>query len=216
MGIVIGTVSQKGGVGKSTIARALAREGAINNLKVKLADLDTQQGTCLSWHRRRNEVGIDPVFSVESFRGVNDALKGASGFDLLVLDGPARASAGTLEIAKHADLLVQPTGASFDDLEPAVLVFHELAAAGVAAEKLAFALSRIGTEAEEGAVRRYLKKTGYTVLNGCVYERPSYRQAMNSGKTITETQFKKLNIRADMLLQALIDRIAEIGGDRNG
>jgi pantothenate kinase-related protein Tda10 len=46
---IIAIVSQKGGVGKSTMARALAREAANNGLKVKIADLDTQQGTSVDW-----------------------------------------------------------------------------------------------------------------------------------------------------------------------
>ncbi|MGI4794611.1 MAG: AAA family ATPase, partial [Janthinobacterium lividum] len=53
MTTIIGLISQKGGVGKSTLARAIAREAAANGLKVKLADLDTQQGTSSNWHRRR-------------------------------------------------------------------------------------------------------------------------------------------------------------------
>ncbi len=48
------------------------------------------------------------------------------GHDLLVLDGPAKASGGTTEIARRADLIVQPTGAGRDDLTPAVRVFQGL------------------------------------------------------------------------------------------
>lgn len=43
MASVVAFVSQKGGVGKSTLARALAREAAAGGLRVKVADLDTQQ-----------------------------------------------------------------------------------------------------------------------------------------------------------------------------
>ena len=50
---IIAFVSQKGGVGKSTMSRALAREAANNGLKAKIADLDTQQGTSVDWHRTR-------------------------------------------------------------------------------------------------------------------------------------------------------------------
>ena len=42
---MVAFISQKGGVGKSTLARALAREAAAGGLGVKIADLDTQQGT---------------------------------------------------------------------------------------------------------------------------------------------------------------------------
>jgi len=57
---IIAFVSQKGGVGKSTMSRALAREAANNGLKAKIADLDTQQGTSIDWHRTRLNQGIEP------------------------------------------------------------------------------------------------------------------------------------------------------------
>src|SRR5215467_13387540 len=40
MAIIIGVVSQKGGVGKSTIARLVAREFAAQGWQVKIGDLD--------------------------------------------------------------------------------------------------------------------------------------------------------------------------------
>ena len=40
MATIIAFVSQKGGVGKSTLSRALAREAAASGLKVKIADLE--------------------------------------------------------------------------------------------------------------------------------------------------------------------------------
>ena len=49
MAFIISLVSQKGGVGKSTLARLIAREAAIGGLDVKIADLDTQQRTCTNW-----------------------------------------------------------------------------------------------------------------------------------------------------------------------
>ena len=67
MPAVVAFVSQKGGVGKSTLARALAREGAKAGLRVKLADLDTQQGTSVDWHRTRLAAGIEPVISAEAY-----------------------------------------------------------------------------------------------------------------------------------------------------
>ncbi len=41
MNLIIGVISQKGGVGKSSIVRALAREAANNDINVKIADLDS-------------------------------------------------------------------------------------------------------------------------------------------------------------------------------
>jgi chromosome partitioning protein len=53
---------------------------------------------------------------------------------------------------------------------------------------------------------------GYGVLDGCIMERPAYRKAQNKGHAITETPFSSLNTQADLLIQALIDRIGENHG----
>jgi chromosome partitioning protein len=212
MTTIIAFVSQKGGVGKSTLSRALAREAANAGLKTKIADLDTQQGTSIDWHRIRLNAGIKPPVAAEAFATAAQALKVAAQYDLLIIDGPARTSAGTLEIAKLADLVVQPTGASVDDLRPAVREFHALVKAGISKHKLAFALNRIGTPTEEAEARAYVSEAGYAVLEGCLLERPAYRKAQNTGHSITETSFRNLNVRADALIQALIDRIGEGDG----
>ena len=134
--LIIAMCNQKGGVGKSTKARALAREASACGIKTKLADLDLEQATSAEWHRRRLSAGLPPVASVEVFSTAKQAIESAGEFDLLILDGPARASKGTSEIAKVADLIVQPTGASLDDLVPAIKVFNALVKEGVPRSKL--------------------------------------------------------------------------------
>jgi chromosome partitioning protein len=126
----------------------------------------------------------------------------------VVIDGPARTSSATLAIARVASLVVQPTGASIDDLRPAVREFHALVKAGIPQDRLTFALNRIGTEAEEADARAYLTEAGYAILAGCLPERPGYRRAQNIGLAVTETPYAGLNERADQLIQALIDRLA--------
>lgn len=207
MAAIVAFVSQKGGVGKSTLARALAREAAYGGLRVKVADLDTQQGTIVDWHRLRLSLGIEPIVSVEAFGTAAQALEAATGYDLLIIDGPARTSQATLDIARAADLIVQPSGASRDDLIPAVREFHALTKAGIPKERLAFALNRIGTPAEEVASRSFLEEAGYSVLAGFLRDRPAYRQAQNTGHSITETRYAGLNDQADTLIQSLIDRV---------
>jgi chromosome partitioning protein len=154
---------------------------------------------------------IEPVVAVEAFATADQALKAAAEYDLLINDGPARTSKGTLAIAKVAHLVVQPTGSSVDDLGPAVREFHALLNEGIPKEKLAFALNRIGTPAEEGEARAYVAKAGYAALSGCLPERPAYRKAQNTGHAVTETSYAGLNAKADALIQALIDRVEEHG-----
>jgi chromosome partitioning protein len=208
MTTIIAFVSQKGGVGKSTLARALAREAVVGGLRTKIADLDTQQGTSVDWHRARLNAGIEPAVSAEAYATAEQALKEVDHYDLLIIDGPARTSKGTLAIARVADLVVQPTGASVDDLRPAVREFHALVKEGIPKDKLTFALNRIGTANEEAEARAYVGEAGYLALEGCLLERPAYRKAQNVGHAVTETSYAGLNARADALIQALIDKVA--------
>ena len=99
-----------------------------------------------------------------------------------------------------------------DDLKPAVRVFHALVKAGIPKAKLAFALNHIGTPTEEAEARAYIAEAGYTVLDGCLLERPAYRRAQNTGRAVTETSFHQLNTKADALIQALIDRVGNAHG----
>jgi chromosome partitioning protein len=111
-----------------------------------------------------------------------------------------------LEIANAATLIVQPTGASLDDLRPAVLLFHELVRAGVPHDRLVMALSRILSDAEEARARAYIEAAGYDVLPGYVPERTAYREAHNRGHAVTETT---LHLRLDQLMEGLYTRVAE-------
>jgi len=147
--VIVGFVSQKGGTGKSTLARALGAVVAAAGLRVKIADLDPQQGTVLEWERIRKENSTSPPITVEAFDTAAEALASAENDELLIIDAPAHANRGTLEIAAAATLIVQPSGASIDDLRPAVLLFHELVEAGIPRERLVVALCRILSEAEE-------------------------------------------------------------------
>ena len=122
---------------------------------------------------------------------------------------PAQASSSTTEIAKRADLVVQPTGPGRDDLTPAIRVFHGLVKAGVPSQKLIFALNHIGNDNEAEAARAFIHEAGYAVLAGYLPERPAYRLAQNDGYAVTETKFGALKERADNLIQAIIDRMSE-------
>ena len=211
MTTIIGFISQKGGVGKSTLCRALACEASKSNLSVQIADLDTQQSTTLKWHERRKASTIRPIFDVTECPTINKALSLAGKHDLLILDAPARASEATEKIAHVADLVVQPSGTGLDDLEPAVLVFHELVhKKGIAPNKLVIALSRAGTLAEIADARAYIHNAGYEVLEGALLEKPAYRQAQSMGFAVTETRYPTLNKQASKAIKKLVDKVTSL------
>lgn len=211
MTYVVGVVSQKGGVGKSTLARMMAREFVAGGLSAKIADLDTQQQTCTNWAGRRAENGVTPEILVQGFASVKSALEEAERFDALILDGKPNASEQTVEIAKAADVVVIPTGQTVDDLHPGVVLAHSLRKKGVAPERIAFAMFKTtGSQRENTAAREYLIQAGYAVLEGDINVSTAYGSASDLGRAITETSFKSLNERAAKLAQSVVDLIAEI------
>lgn len=213
--MIVGVISQKGGVGKSTVGRLIAREYAAAGWNVKIADLDIQQGTSFSWQARRLQNGWEPAIQVERFGTVSQALSVANHYDLMVLDGPPHATAGTRQIAEASDLLILPTGLALDDLEPSVLLAHELTKSGIRPEKLAFAFCRIGdSDAELDEARNYVQQAGYFLLEGCLPDKVGYRRASDEGRAPTETRFASLNARAEALAQSIIDRATQITAER--
>lgn len=211
MTYIIGMISQKGGVGKSTLARMMAREFAAAGMSVKIGDLDTQQQTCTNWGGRRAESALSPEIEVQSFPTVKAAVADAKRFDAYVIDGKPNASEQTFEIASAADLVIIPTGQTIDDLHPGVVLAHSLTKKGLSASRIAFAMFKItGSDKENAGAREYLQKAGYAVLPGDVPVSTAYGTASDAGKAITETPFKTLNQRAGLLAQNVIDAVAEV------
>lgn len=211
MSYIIGMVSQKGGAGKSTLARLFARELAKDGFSVKIADLDTQQTTCTEWASDRAEAGIEPEIQVQPFGNIKTALGEASRFDAYILDGRPHSSQQTLEIARAADLTVIPTGQTKDDLRPAVKLAHSLADSGIEPGRIAFALVKTtNSDAELRAAREYLEQTDYITLEGFLPVSTAYGIAHDAGKVVTETPHRTLNEKAEKLAQSIIDRLASL------
>jgi chromosome partitioning protein len=209
MAYILGFVSQKGGVGKSTLARLVAREYAANGWNVKIADLDPGQGTSFKWHNRRLQSNIEPDIAVERFRTAEKALLYAAHYDLFIFDGPAHSNVGTLAIARASNLVVLPSGLSVDDMEPAVLLAHELVEQGVSKDKIIFAFCRVGeSETELGESQSYISQAGYSALGPPLPEKTAYRRATDEGKALSECSFPTLKKKAHDVAQAIMDRLS--------
>jgi chromosome partitioning protein len=215
MGYIIGFVSQKGGVGKSTLARLVAREYAAGGWNVKIADLDPGQGTSFKWHNRRLQAKLDPDIAVERFRTVEKAVPFAAHYDLFIFDGPAHSNAGTLAIAQASNLVVLPSGLSVDDMEPAVLLAHELIGQGVSRDRIVFCFCRVGdSDAELAESRSYVVQAGYSALDAYLPERTAYRRATDEGRALSECPFPTLKKKADDVAQSIMDRLS-VSDDRS-
>jgi len=207
MPVVVSFLSQKGGVGKSTLARALLAVAA-HAMKVRLADLDPNQASVVAWERTRAANGAMPHCGVSGYTSIAEAVGDSADVELLVVDTPGGTNAATLEVARRSHLIVQPTGPSADDLVPAILTFHELVKAGIPKERLVVAIARVLNAGEAATVRAYVEDAGYGVLDGAIFEKAAYREAQNRGRAITETKLATLNRQADALIEALLKAIA--------
>lgn len=207
MAYTISFVSQKGGTGKTSLARTLSAEIIRAGKKPYLADLDTQQASSAEWSTLRSELGQSPDVTADEIKSVREAQNLSKGSDVLIIDGRPAASSQTLEAAQVSDIIVIPTSNSFDDLKPSVALAHSLADAGIPENKIRFALSLISTDAEARNSREWLEATGYTVLPGHILFRPSWRKCAEEGTALTETKFKSVNESARPFFDGLIKQI---------
>jgi chromosome partitioning protein len=204
--MIISLISQKGGVGKSALARLLAVEFVKADWSVKIADLDAAQGTATKWKARRDRAGLQPDIAVEKFRSVERALQEAPRYDLLILDGPAHAEKGGLVMARHSDLVLMPTGYSLDDMEAQIEAAYELEAAGIPSDRVNLVFCCVkGSESEDRDARAYLRKARINILDPVFPEQPCIRHGHNEGRAASEVPFPKVREKVAVLVQAIAD-----------
>ena len=204
---IIGVVSQKGGVGKSTLCQLIAREAAAQGKAAKILDFDTKQMSSVDWVRARLERDVEPAVEAEPTRDVRKSLKLNRDYEVIVLDGAPGTPKRTEEMVMECDVIVLPTGASRADLMPTLALARRLAQLKHDAHGPFFALCRVMTDSEVAEARATIGAAGFTTLDGELIERPGYRAAQNVGRSPSETAFPSLNARAKTLAKAVLDRL---------
>ena len=146
---VISFVSQKGGVGKSTLVVCLGVAAWQVGKKVLFLDAEPQ-GTAASWDESREETNPELV---EVRAGeIQHGVEAGKGFDFVFIDTPARAEPVNAEAARASDFCIIPCQPSMADRRAAKPTVDALSALG---KKGAFVLTRVpsrGSRATE-AVR---------------------------------------------------------------
>jgi len=185
MGEIISFVGQKGGTGKSTLARAFAVEAAKADTRVLIADLDEAQRTSWDWGQRRAANKLLPAIAVEMVPRLQVFTRAAD-VDVMVVDAPGWADASTVWLAQGSQLTVLPTGSSVDDLNPTIRLMHELTGKGIADWRMALALCRVHSDADAAFGRDYLKQAKYRPLPGELREKKAFADLQNLGQAVTE------------------------------
>jgi chromosome partitioning protein len=178
---VISFVSQKGGVGKSTLVVCLGVAAWQAGKKVLILDADPQ-GTAASWYESRDETSpeLAEVRAGEVERGV----QAGKDFDFVFIDTPARAEPVNAEAARASDFCIIPCQPSMADMRAAKPTVDALGALG---RKGAFVLTRVpsrGSRATEAI--RGLGVYSLAVAPVMIGNRTDYVDAYTSGMGVTE------------------------------
>ena len=157
-------VSQKGGVGKSTLARLFAVGAAYRGHKALLADFDLEQLTCVEWNAVRQRGEIEPEIDARSFKSLKKLHKNDEKIDFVIADTRGLADDLTKELAEESDVVFLPTGTSIDDLRPTLALARKLAKRG-AEGRIVLVLSKIGrSEAQIAKAIESIAESGFELL----------------------------------------------------
>ena len=113
--MIIATVNQKGGVGKSTIAVHLVTWFRERNIETALVDADVQ-GSSSEWAKEID--ASTPVYRLQSADEILDKVKFLTE-EVVIIDGPAGLGEVTRSILLVADIALIPCGPSVLDVRAA-------------------------------------------------------------------------------------------------
>jgi chromosome partitioning protein len=196
-------VSQKGGVGKSTLARVLALGAVHRGRKTLLADFDLDQLTCVEWGALRLRAGIDPEIDARAFKSLKKLRKDDAAVDFVVADTRGLADDLSTEVAEISDVVFLPTGVSQDDLRPTLNLARKLARRG-AEGRLVVVLSKVGrSEAQFVRAVETIEDSGFELLSEHWPQRDGFQSDLDAGRAGREARNPYLREIAERMEQAL-------------
>jgi chromosome partitioning protein len=182
--------AQKGGAGKTTLARNLAVAAVQDSLRVICLDLDPQ-GSLRAWWESR-EVDAPAMLAQDpepnALKATLDAARVQ--FDICIIDTPPAAPEWLAEALATADLVLIPVRPSPDDLRAVGATIAAVNAAGV---PFAFTLSQTPRARITDEAARVLAQHG-RVAPVNIAQRVSYAETGATGQGVTETSDDKAKL----------------------
>lgn len=187
---VVVLATGKGGVGKSTLARALAGYWLSVGASPAMVDADPQ-GSIISLHDATGPMGAVPVIAdpqMETIAATIQELK--EGHQVVVVDTAGFRNQTTIVACVAADVVLIPLKAAAEDVREAVAMLELVQQLNATPErsgrpiKVALVLSMVtpGTVIAR-QVRRELEKAGYPLLEAEVAQRVAFPELSMRGLT---------------------------------
>jgi chromosome partitioning protein len=202
-------VSQKGGVGKSALARLLAIGAIHRGRKTLLADFDLDQLTCVEWGALRLRASLEPEVDTRAFKSLKKLRREDGVADFIVADTRGLADDLSTEIAEDSDVVFLPTGTSGDDLRPTLGLARKLARHG-AEGRLVLVLSKVGrSETQLAHAVATIQESGFDLLAEHWPLRDGFQADLDAGRAGRESRNPYLRETAERMEAALFKRAAE-------
>ena len=207
--LVASFVGQKGGVGKSALARVLAVAAARQSKSVLIADFDLEQLSCVEWSAARLRLGQFPEVEARAFKSMKKLRKTVEGFDLVVVDTRGLADDLTDDVSKESDIVFLPTGTSMDDLRPTLALARKIARK-TKPEKIVIILSKVGrSERQVEEARAQIANAGFSILEPVWPQRDGFQAEFDSGRAGSEVSNPHLRQSAEAIEKAMLRHLFE-------
>lgn len=180
---VVSVLSEKGGVGKSTIAVNLATAFHLDDADVLLVDADPQ-ATARDWGAASDDADVPPVAGVDRGSVADDVPRLGERFDLVVIDGAPRLESLYVEAVQTSDLVLVPVRPSAADIWSAETIIQVCRAYNTPA---CFVVSAqvVGTALADG-VQASLESFDVPVLDARTSQRVAYTEALGAGQSVLQ------------------------------
>jgi len=208
--LIASFVGQKGGVGKSALARVLAVAAATQSKKVLIADFDLEQLSCVEWSAARLRLGQFPEVEARPFKSLKKLRKTVEGFDLVVVDTRGLADELTEDVSKESDVVFLPTGTSMDDLRPTLALARKIARK-TEPEKVVLIRSKVGrSERQLETARALIESAGFSMLETVWPQRDGFQAEFDLGRAGSEVSNPHLRHIAEAIEKAMLGHLFQL------
>jgi chromosome partitioning protein len=189
--LVIAVLNSKGGVGKTTLSSWLAVWLVANTSykRVGIVDYDPQGGAA-TWaeYRKRNNGAEAPevLHGTDYASDIIEKLE-ATGWDVVVFDGPPGELERSVDAAEVADLVVIPMKPTAQDMDKSGPMINACFKRGV--PYLVVLNEAVGsTDRRANEIREFLESAGHPVYSANIVSRVVHRDATSFGRIATEVK----------------------------
>ena len=181
---ILAIISQKGGVGKTTIATALGVAAEADGKRVAIFDLDPQASAAFWKDTREEETPSVVALPVSRLEHVLKAAR-SEGCDLAIIDAPPAAKDVAFEAMQHADYILIPTRPAVLDVMATTKTLELVRRYGKpAAVILTFCPTQGGKEVPD--TEDAVKQMGAELVPVRIHNRIAYARAQQTGQTAQE------------------------------